>query len=434
MNHVLLATSSSELEERVRSATNGALHTLPRGPLPSDLPQLFAMLKDAPPPEVVVLDPGPATELGLNLAAAFDRQCPNISVVLVSELDSEITMDAMRAGVRDILAPQADVAEIRRVLERAYATAQARGPVVTPVNGTGHDGKAKDGRVISVVSPKGGVGKTTVASNLAVGLAKAAPLSTVLVDLDVQFGDVAFALNLEPEYTLPDAVEGPASRDTMVLKTFLSQHRTGLYVICGARTPAAADNVTANQVTHLLEMLASEFRYVVVDTAPGLNEHTLAAMDQSSDLVLVTSMDVPGIRGLRKELDTLTALGMFSDGRHIVLNLASAATGLTVADVEHTIGTRVDLVLPRSKAAPGSTNQGIPLLQSGIKDPMTNQLRLLVQRFGAPATAVNGHVNGSAPVPPLPDQTRLPGRYSGREPKPRRAAKRWRFGRGLKTT
>ncbi|MFP5283979.1 MAG: CpaE family protein [Actinomycetes bacterium] len=429
--HVLLATSSDELEERVRSATNGSLQALPRGPLPADLPHLFAMLKEAPPPEVVVLDPGPATELGLKLAAAFDRHCPNISVVLVAEVGPEITRDAMRAGVRDLLSPEADVAEIRRVLERAYESAKARLATVSHANGSSSMPADKTSRVISVVSPKGGVGKTTVATNLAVGLAKVAPLSTVLVDLDVQFGDVASALSLDPEYTLPDAVEGPASRDSMVLKTFLSQHRTGLYAICGAKTPGAADAITAAHVSHLLQMLAAEFRHVVVDTAPGMNDHTLAAMDQSTDLVLVTSMDVPGIRGLRKELDTLTELGMFPSGRHVVLNLAAANTGLTVADVEHTIGTKVDLVLPRSKMTPASTNQGIPLLQSGVKDPMTSQLRQLVQRLTAPAPA-NGVPASSSAV--ANGQTKLPGKPVDPVVKPRRAAKRWRLPRWVKVS
>ena len=238
------------------------------------------------------------------------------------------------------------------------------------------------GRVITVVSAKGGVGKTTVATNLAVGLARTGRNSTVLVDLDIQFGDVASALNLDPEYCLPDAVRGQASRDPMVLKTFLSLHETGLYVICGPRTPAEADAVTAHDVGHLLHMLVSEFQYVVVDTAPGLSEHVLAAMDHTTELVLVTGMDVPGVRGLRKELDALTQLGMLTDSRHVVLNFAAERGGLSVGDVEATIGAGVDLLLPRSKAALESVNQGIPLLQSDKgRDPMTRQLHRLLTRF-----------------------------------------------------
>lgn len=237
------------------------------------------------------------------------------------------------------------------------------------------------GRVISVVSPKGGVGKTTVATNLAVGLAKAAPGSTVLVDLDVQFGDVATALNLRPEYTLPDMVHGPASTDPMLLKTYLTQHETGLYVICAPPSPAAADTVSGDDVARLLRRLSREFPRVVVDTAPGLSEHTLSALDQTTDPILLTSMDVPGVRGLRTELAVLDELDMFRGSRHVVLNFADPRGGLSVKDVEATIATGVELTLPRSRAVTASINMGVPLLQGRTRDPMAKQLRRLVEAF-----------------------------------------------------
>jgi pilus assembly protein CpaE len=245
----------------------------------------------------------------------------------------------------------------------------------------------RGGRVITVASPKGGVGKTTLATNIAVGIARA-DHPTVLVDLDIQFGDVASGLGIEPEYTLVDTVQGPASVDTMALKTFLSRHSTGLFVVAAPITPADADGITGAEITRLLQMLSSVFRYVVVDTAPGLSEHTLAALDQTTDVLLVTSMDVPGVRGLRKELDTLTELGMVTDTPQVVLNFADADGGLTVADVEATIGRRVDLVLPLSRNVRASVNQGIPLLQQGGRDPMVKQLARLVE--------------GYAPVPTQP--------------------------------
>jgi pilus assembly protein CpaE len=268
----------------------------------------------------------------------------------------------------------------------------------------------RTGKVITIVSPKGGVGKTTVATNVAVGLARTAPHSTVLVDLDIQFGDVASALDLEPEYALPDTVHGPASRDSMVLKTFLTQHDTGLYVICGARTPADSDAISGYDVSQLLTMLASEFRYVVVDTAPGLSDHTLAAMDLTTDLILLTSMDVAGVRGLRKELDALNQLGLVPDSRYVVLNFADTRAGLSVADVEATIGTGVDVRLPRSKAIPTSVNQGLPLLQSGVRDPMTKQLRGLVSRLTP------------GPLPKLKQERSSRKATNAAGPKPRRAA------------
>ena len=121
---------------------------------------------------------------------------------------------------------------------------------------------------------------------------------------------MASALNLDPEHTLLDVVRGPAVQDSMVLKTFLTQHQTGLYAVCGPTSPADADDITAADVAQLLQTLASEFRYVVVDTAPGLDDHALAAIDQADELVTLTSLDVPGVRGLRKELNILRDLGI----------------------------------------------------------------------------------------------------------------------------
>ena len=383
MSRVLLATASADLEGRVRQATDGDLVSLPLGPLPADPAHVFAQLEHSPAPKVVVLDSGAEPEAALELAAHFDAQCPTISVILVSVPAPEVSREAMRAGVRDILHPAADVSDIRQVLDHAFRAAMDRAMLLDPTGGTlpqpGESAEA--GRVITVVSPKGGVGKTTIATNVAVGLARTAAHSTVLVDLDIQFGDVASALDLDPEYALPDTVHGPASRDSMVLKTFLTQHSTGLYVICGARTPADSDTISGQDVTQLLRMLASEFRYVVVDTAPGLSDHTLAAMDLTTDLILLTSMDVPGVRGLRKELDALNQLGLVPESHFVVLNFTDSRTGLSVADVEATIGRDVDVRLPRSKVIPASVNQGLPLLQSGGRDPMTKQLRELVNRL-----------------------------------------------------
>jgi pilus assembly protein CpaE len=379
MSRVVLAGASEDLILRVKEATDGDVTVLPPGRLPSDPARLFEQLLDGELPDVLLVGPhAPAPEV-LTLASRLDIQSPGISVVLMAEPSPEMWQAAMRAGIRDLVPPAAEVAEIRAAVERAGHAAASRRRVLRPVSET----ERYAGRVITIASPKGGVGKTTVATNLAIGLTAGAPQSTVLVDLDVQFGDVASALGLVPEYTLPDAVHGPASEDTMVLKTFLTQHPSGLYAVCGAESPAAGDTVTGEDVTRLLASLAREFRYVVVDTAPGLSEQTLAALDRASDVVMLTSMDVPGVRGLRKELDVLRELAMIPAGRHIVMNFADPKGGLTVRDVEMTIGAGVDVVLPRSKGVPASTNQGVPILESNRRDPMAKEMRRLVSRFSA---------------------------------------------------
>ncbi len=220
------------------------------------------------PPEVLILGPGLPVEGSLKLASVMDLQYPEISVVLAAKATPETVLQAMRAGVRDFLEPAADADTIRVMLERASLAAAGRRRGLAP-QATEHADQGGAGRVIAVMSPKGGVGKTTVATNLAVGLGKTSPMGVVIVDLDLQFGDVASGLLLEPEFTITDAVLGAASQDSMVLKTYLTVHPAGIYALCAPRTPIEMDRITGAHVTHLLEQLRQEFRYIVVDTAPG---------------------------------------------------------------------------------------------------------------------------------------------------------------------
>jgi pilus assembly protein CpaE len=140
---------------------------------------------------------------------------------------------------------------------------------------------------------------------------------------------------------------------------------------------------------NLLDTLATQFKYVIVDTAPGLSEHTLAVLDQTDILIMVTSLDVPGVRGLRKELDTLRDIGLMMESRSVVLNFMHPSRGISVGDVEASIGRKVDFQMPQSNSVPISVNQGIPLLQSGSRDPVAKALRQLVDAVDNNEKAVN---------------------------------------------
>ena len=403
---VVVATASSELEQRLAAATAGALAVLPPGPLPADPGRLLLQLARPTLPGVVVLDCALGRPEALELATRL-TQTGGTRVVLVSDAGDELALAALRAGVFDIVDPAAPVDALAAVLRHAVDAARAARPA------PGDEHAPRRGRVVSVVSSKGGVGKTTVSTNIAVGLAQEVPQSTVLVDLDVQFGDVASALNLDPEFTLVDAVDLARGGDGLALKTCLTLHETGLYVLAAPDSPAAADRIRAEDVDRLLAMLAAEFAFVVVDTAPGLSEHTLAALDRTTDPVLLTSLDVPGLRGLRKEVDTLRELGMLSGTHRLVVNFADPRSGLRVADVEATLGTTVDVSLPRSRSVPASVNVGVPLLQAGGGDRTTRLLRTLVR----------GLATGSGLAPaPTRGRTRRERRAA---PAPRRAAHRW---------
>lgn len=237
---------------------------------------------------------------------------------------------------------------------------------------------------IAVVAPKGGQGKTTLAINLAAGLAEVAPNSVVLVDSDLQFGDITAALGLNPERTIVEAV-ADAAADALVLKTALTHHEDGFFVVASAPSPELGDSIAPAALARLIEQLRTNFRYVVVDTTPGLGEHTLIALEHVTDAVFISNMAVPSLRALRKEFELLRTIGLVPGNRHIVLNQIDKLSGLTVKDAENIIGAPIDVEVPRSSAVLLASNRGVPLIQDDVRDPASKAIRNVVTRIAPDA-------------------------------------------------
>lgn len=382
MTSVLLASATPGVARTVRLASDDNLTVILPEQVPVGPAQLLALAPDPDSVTTVMLDTtdGQVSEQqALDLARRVDEQGLPVGIVLVTTRADDLALPALRVGVRDLLAPDAGVEDVRVVLRRNQDGLARRGPADS---GTSVPG----GRLITVASPKGGVGKTTVSTNLALGLAAGAPQSTVLVDLDVQFGDVAAALDLQPTYTIADMISDGAVSDLMGLKALLTVHDSGLQVVCGVASPDEADTLTPSAISTLLQTLRKEYRYVVVDTAPGLTDPTLAALDLTTDLVLVTGLNVPSVRGLRHELRLLESIGLPAMTQHVVVNMADRSGGLTVPDVEATIGRPVDVTIPRSDKVALSTDKGVPIVTAGHRDRDARRFWELVSRF-APVAA-----------------------------------------------
>ncbi|MBI2170023.1 MAG: P-loop NTPase [Actinobacteria bacterium] len=385
MSRIVLASQVDEFEVRIRAAydnqLDGHLRRWGNDPEGFDADQVTAELTHDG-PDVVALGPDVETETALRLARTLDRDRPEVTVMLVTKPTGKLWERAMKAGVSVILSPEAEADEIREELDRALDGAERRRDRLT----TEADPASRAHRVIVVTAPKGGAGKSVVATNLAVGLAQAAPEQVVLVDLDLQFGDVAGALQMVPEHTIVDAVRSPGL-DLTTVKVFLTSHPTGCYALCAPETPADADEVTPELAASIIDLLSQEFRYVVVDTSSGIGDHALAAFEVATDFVLVGAMDVAAVRALRKQVDVLDQLGLVRPPRHFVLNRSDSRVGLNAPDVEATVGLRIDVSVPSSRAIPVSFNQGAPVVQSDPRAPVARELMKLVERFAhVPAT------------------------------------------------
>jgi pilus assembly protein CpaE len=241
-----------------------------------------------------------------------------------------------------------------------------------------------------VLAPKGGTGKTTVSTNLASGLALEAPGEVVIVDLDFQFGDVASALRMTPEHTFADIAASTTAVDVTTIKVFLTPSDTGLFALCAPESPVEADPITPQMVQHVISLLSSEFRYVIIDTGSGLDEGTLSVLKLCTDLVLVTSTDVPSVRATRKEVEMLDLLGLKDQQRHFVVNRSDARVGLPVSEVEATVGMEAHVTVPSSRAVPISVNQGTPVLVCDRRSNVGEAMSQLVARFEPTANVETG--------------------------------------------
>lgn len=373
---VLVVGADDAATDRIGSAIGYRAVALSAASVAAPSVSLLRGMDAAQLPGVMVFTDEVPFERSIAMAAEVHAVRPDIAMVLISRAEASVLIEAMRAGIRDVAPSLEDatfLANLRSTLD-AQGGANASGVVVAqaqPVDFTS--------RTITVLSPKGGVGKTNISVNLAVALAEQSPMDVVLVDLDLMFGDVSTVLNLRPTHTLEDAFKA-GGRDSLLLKTFLTVHDQGFYVLCGAESPAANDNVSGADVAELIRQLQSQFRYVVVDTSAGLDDATLAALEVSHDAVVVTTMDMACLRSVRKAVELLGELALLPASKYIAVNFADKQSGLRIKDVEAIVGLPVDIVLPRMPEVQSAANRGVPALTAMKGGPFVKSIRNLAKR------------------------------------------------------
>jgi pilus assembly protein CpaE len=281
------------------------------------------------------------------------RELTRAPIVLLAEGADQVLLDkALEADV-------ADVVVLPQPAERvAFAIRKAARAAASQAGAT--DGAAA--QVITVFSPKGGTGKTVVSSNLAAGIAKREGLRTLLLDLDLQFGDAAIMLGIEPEQTLHDLVMAPGKLDAEKLGGYITRHAaSGLDVLAGPLRPEEGELVAEQGVERLLEVARAAYDVIVVDTSPSFHGPTLAALDCTDVLLLLCTPEVPTLKNVRLGIETLRRLAIADSRMSLVLNRADAGAGIRRPEVEGALGMAVSHELPNTPDVPAAVNRGAPL-------------------------------------------------------------------------
>jgi pilus assembly protein CpaE len=231
-------------------------------------------------------------------------------------------------------------------------------------------GETAAGRLVTVFSAKGGVGKTTVSTNLAMSLSLLGH-RVCLVDLDLGSGDVAISLQLFPVHTIVDALALPGEIGPDELMPLLTKYSDNLWTLLAPNAPELHGSMERHLIGNILSQLKQSFDYVVVDSPPAFDDHVLQAFDQSDLLLLLLTLDIPALKNLKITLDTLHLLNFPREKYRILLNRADSKVGLTPVEVERTLKAKISASIPSSYDVPASVNRGQAIVDSQPKHPIS---------------------------------------------------------------
>ena len=298
----------------------------------------------------------------------------------------------LASGEASALLEQALDADVADVLLLPQMTEN----IVFAIRKAGHSGRrsqvnaGRRGRIVTVFSPKGGTGKTVIATNSAAAVAKYEGKKALLLDLDLQFGDAAIMLGIEPEKTIYDLVVAPGELDTEKLAGYVTRHTSGLDVLPAPLRPEDAELVTEAKLVRLMEVAKESYEVIVVDTSPFFHGPMLATLDQSDDLLLVCGLDVPTIKNVRLSLQTLQLLSFPIERVRVVLNRANSNVGMKKGEVEAALETKIRFEVPSDRVVPLAVNRSNPAVLSDPKSDFGRAVREMAKTLLPAKAAENG--------------------------------------------
>lgn len=336
--------------------------------------RLFSWLSSHPEEYAVLVGPSVGVPEAMAIAERIRALMPTTSVVLVRDtVDAQVLSQAMHSGVREVVAA-GDLNQVSGALQRAHGLAVA-------LRGNTAASSQKGGRVVTIFSPKGGVGKTTMSVNLAIALMRGGRNRVCVVDLDLAFGDIAITLQLFPTHSIEHAIGGEHVMDLAFVEELMTPHESGLKVLAAPSQPDARERVTGALVSRLLQTLKEHYDYVVLDTAPAFDEQTLTALDETDECIIIATLDVPTLKNVKVALETLDVLGVAEGHRHLLLNRADAAVGIGADKVEGILGMDVAVQVATSLDIAKATNAGRPLMLSAPSHPSSKAVRQLADKL-----------------------------------------------------
>ncbi len=332
-----------------------------------DGPAALQMAKEVV-PDIILMDINMPGMDGIRATEAIASEVPIAQVIMMSvQGETDYLRRAMLAGARDFLVKPFGADELANTIRRVYELdADRRARIAALTRLPGQEAPARKGRIITMFSPKGGVGRTVIGVNLAEAIRMLTGARVAIADCNLQFGDVGIMLNLAANKTIQDVLHREADELTPeVMSSVMVTHTTGVKVMLAPSRPEVAELFTAEHMKAILQALQRDFDYIVVDTWTTFQDLMLTVFDMSDRIVLLTTLDIPAVKNIRMFLEVCEALGYGRDKVMLVLNRADSTGGINVEDIEdslrHHVAARLVSAGPLVTA---SINSGVPFVVS----------------------------------------------------------------------
>jgi pilus assembly protein CpaE len=340
-------------------------------------------------PDVVLMDINMPGMDGITATEKLAAEVPTAAVIMMSvQGEADYLRRSMLAGAREFLVKPFSSDELTASIRQVWSREKEKQSRYAPVVATAEpksNGSDEPASVVAVFSPKGGVGRTTISVNLAVAAAQAGK-RVALVDASFQFGDVGVLLNLNPRNkSIADlASELQAGEQYDSLDGFLVAHSSGVRVLLAPPTPEQAELIGPASVKKVLEALRGEHDLIVVDCPSSFNDTTLALLDEADLILTLLTLEITSVKNMRLFLEVCEQLGYGPEKIRLVLNRADSTLGIRVADVEHSIGRKVDhTIVSDGRSVVYALNRGVPFFLSNREAQVSQDIARL-------ATAVTG--------------------------------------------